>query len=302
MAPDIFKNNPAILKHVLSFSASLAIHAVLIYLAAGHFVSVRIIDFREKVTEVVIAPPSKLELPALEGFPSNLPEIETDSLQFVPRRVQNPRELSAILEREVPAEDVPEPFPGPVIDPKFTSGFRLDKTPPEKAAPSPGEKLRLTVPERKIGAVEGVGGTAPRKKAGDLRRYIYSGGPGGISPSVAAMTGRRPRGSSLRSRSGAQAVLNYDLSPWARNVIEVIQKNWTVPPPLIADSDASVEIAVLILKSGEISYVEIVSPSDDREFDAAAQEAVETSSPLPPLPDDFPAASLEISFIFSKQW
>jgi TonB family protein len=62
-----------------------------------------------------------------------------------------------------------------------------------------------------------------------------------------------------------------------------------------------VEIAVVILKNGEISSAAITGPSDDKSFDEIALEAVETSSPLPQLPADFPAASLEISFVFSIQ-
>jgi len=45
----------------------------------------------------------------------------------------------------------------------------------------------------------------------------------------------------------------------------------------------------------------MIASSEDRTFDQAARFAVELSSPLPPLPDDFPSASLEISFVFSVQ-
>lgn len=58
---------------------------------------------------------------------------------------------------------------------------------------------------------------------------------------------------------------------------------------------------MVVLKSGSLSAVMIVAPSDDRLFDQSAQDAIEESLRLPPLPDDFPEPSLEISFVFSRQ-
>jgi len=74
-----------------------------------------------------------------------------------------------------------------------------------------------------------------------------------------------------------------------------------VPVEPASGSTAAVEIVVVILRSGEIASVEVAAASEDRDFNLAAREAVEMSSPLPRLPDGFPAASLEVSLIFIKQ-
>ena len=97
-------------------------------------------------------------------------------------------------------------------------------------------------------------------------------------------------------------VKNFDLSPWARTVIDLIQKNWSIPPAQMVRTEDTVEIAVVILKNGQIFSAAIVRHSDNRTFDQAALEAVEGSAPLPPLPGGFPAASVEISFVFAQQW
>jgi TonB family protein len=74
-----------------------------------------------------------------------------------------------------------------------------------------------------------------------------------------------------------------------------------VPAAQGFSSDASVEIVIVVLKSGAVTFVEVVSPSEDHEFDLTAREAIELSSPLPQLPDNFPADSLELTLVFSKQ-
>jgi TonB family protein len=82
-------------------------------------------------------------------------------------------------------------------------------------------------------------------------------------------------------------------------VVEVIQKNWDIPSSRPTNPEAAVEIVIVLQKSGQVLAMEVVSSSQDPTFDQAARFAVELSSPLPPLPDDFPAASLEIALVFS---
>lgn len=112
---------------------------------------------------------------------------------------------------------------------------------------------------------------------------------------------RVSRGTPSQIRVVPPSVLKIDLSPWARSVVDLIQKNWSVPVEPASGSTAAVEIVVVILRSGEIASVEVAAASEDRDFNLAAREAVEMSSPLPRLPDGFPAASLEVSLIFIKQ-
>lgn len=299
----ILQNKPELLKHGLSLLASLVIHAALIYFLAVFFVSVKIIDFGTQVIPIVIAPPEKLHLPKIEGNLPNPPGWEAEFPEFLPRRTFLLRERTTISEEKGAVEEGQEPFAGPVIDPKLISGFRLDQVLPENPDSAPDKSPRFSLPQ---GARPSPGSSAAMKsppKSVDLRQYIYGGKRSGIGSSSGVYYGGKPGVTSRRGRSSAPLpVKNYDLSPWARNVVELIQKNWTIPSTQSAGSEDTVEIAVVILKNGEISSAEIIVPSDNKSFDQAALEAVEVSSPLPPLPDDFPAASLEISFVFSKQW
>lgn len=298
MTPKIFQDKPDLFKHALSLIVSLIIHAGLLLFLAVHFSSVKVIDFGRKATDVIIAPRSELEIPEVGSLP-NLPAVDPDFLEFLPSRAQSPRQSAEVLERIRAGEYTEEPFPDSPVDPKLTSGFGLERPPTEKPDRDSRTELRLSLPERQQGAIGGLTGKVPSAKKIDLLRYLYGNIAGGPAFSGIGVSGRRGR-SSLSARTLPSDVRSYDLMPWARNVVEIIQKNWTTPASP-SQAGSAVEIAVLISKNGEISMAEVIAPSNDRDFDQAAQLAIELSSPLPRLPDDFPAASVEISFVFSKK-
>ncbi len=293
----IFKNKADLGKHVLSLALSLVVHAVIIYFMIVHFASVRIIDFPEQVTNVVIAPPpTGLRVPGGKELTSNLPPVDQDFSDFIPRSARRPPEPVAIAEGEETAGT-----PSPPVDSRFTTGFRLDQPRTEESAGAP-DRLRLTIPERSGVGVGGVGGTVSAGKKTDFRKFLYSGASGaGTSPGAYGSGGRPARGSLRGATTVASSIKSYDLSGWAQKVVELVQKNWVVPLTQTARAEESVEISVVLLKSGEISAVMVVESSEDRLFEQAAREAIEASLPFPPLPDDFPAASLGISFVFARQ-
>ncbi len=293
----IFRNKADLGKHALSLALSLAVHGVILYFMIVHFASVRIIDIPERVTNVVIAPPpTGLRLPGGKELTSNLSSVDQDFSDFIPRSARRPPEPLAITEGEETAG-----APSPPVDSRFTTGFRLDE--PKTEEPTGAEdRLRLTIPERRGVGVGGVGGTISSGKKADFRKYLYSGASGGGgTPGAYGYGGRPARGSLRGGTTIASSIKSYDLSGWAQKVVELVQKNWVVPLTQTARSEESVEISVVLLKSGEISAVMVVEPSEDRLFEQAAREAIEASLPFPPLPEDFPAASLGISFVFARQ-
>jgi TonB family protein len=293
----IFKNKADLGKHALSLTLSLAVHAVILYFLIVHFASVRIINIPERVTNVVIAPPpTGLRLPGGKELTSKLSPADQDFSDFIPRSARRPPEPVAILEGEETAGS-----PSPPVDSRFTTGFRLDEPRAEESTGA-ADRLRLTIPERRGAGFGGVGGTISAGKKTDFRKYLYSGASGSGGAPGAYGSGGRPARGSLRGRATvASSVKRYDLSGWAQKVVELVQKNWVVPLTQTARSEESVEISVVLLKSGEISAVMVAEPSEDRLFEQAAREAIEASLPFPPLPDDFPAASLGISFVFARQ-
>ena len=300
MKTPLFKDRPELLTHGLSLLVSLLIHTAALYFLVTHFVSVRIIEFKNPVTPVIIVPPPPLQLPETARNPANLPEVIEGFPDFLPSRTLPPRTglppLASSFEEPIAPSRVE------IYEPKFTTGFRLDQTPPEKSGTTSGDRLRLPIRERMKGSVDDLTRPTTPPKDVDWRKYL-SVGAGGSRGYLSGPSSRRSRvRSSLRSGSSVSAdIKKYNLSPWASKVVTLIQKNWDIPPTRPANPDSAVEIVVVLQKSGQVSGLEVVVSSDDQSFNQAARFAVELSSPFPPLPEDFPAASLEISFVFTVQ-
>ncbi len=290
-----FRNTREAGKHLLSLAISLLIHGVLLGLLILHFGSVKIINLNPHITDVIIAPPLPpgLRLPNVGPMPANLPAVEPDYLDSIPvrRRPANPPdEIPGSLEN------------GPPVEGKLTQGFGLEKVPPAKPDVPSADSLRLPIPERGPGVTGGAGGYVSPPRRVEVERYLYSDAYGGLGSGLTGYSGFRPRRSGLRGGAYASpAVKGYDLSPWANRVAAVIQGQWTVPNLLSQTWSKTVEITVVVLKTGRIFSAVVSEPSDDKNFDRSALEAVEVSSPLPALPADFPEASLEVSFVFSRQ-
>jgi TonB family protein len=301
MKTRLFKSRPELLTHGFSLFASLLIHVGIIYLLITHFVSVRIIEFQKPVIPVTITPPPPLKLPETARNPTNLPEVIEGFPEFLPSRTLPPR--TTLPSPPVTSFEEPEtPSLVETFEPKFTTGFRLDKTPPENSGTSSGDRLRLPIQERMKGSVDDLTRPTTPPKDVDWRKYL-SVGPGNYRGYLSGSSSGRSRvRSSFRGSSTVSAdIRKYNLSPWASKVVALIQKNWEIPPTRPANPDSAVEIIVVLQKSGQISGLEVVVSTDDQSFNQAARFAVELSSPFPPLPEDFPAASLEISFVFSVQ-
>ena len=301
MKADFLERRLEIRNRGLALLISLLVHVGILYLLATHFVSVRIIEFKEPVTPVVIVPPPPLELPKRARDPANLPAVIEGFPEFLPSRTL-PREAAAQAEEAPAAEERPEAGEVEAFEPKFSERFRLDQTPPEKPGFASARRLRLPIPDRKKGGADVLARPPAPPKDIDWRKYLSGSSTGGRwAYRSSTVGGKRVRGD-LRGRMTTSAsVKRYNLASWASKVVEVIQKNWDIPPTRPANPDAAVEIVIVLQKSGQVATMEVIASSEDRAFDQAARFAIELSSPLPPLPDDFPAASLEIAFIFSVQ-
>lgn len=299
MRASILKKRPEISNHVLGLLVSLLVHGVVLYLLAAHLVSVKIIEFEEQVTPVVIVPPPPLELPKKAHDPANLPAVIEGFPEFLPSRTL-PRE-EAFQPQEIPALEEPPPTAAvEAFEPRFSAGFELRPTPPQKPGIAYADRLRLPIQDRKKGPTDALGRTPAPPKDVDWRKYLSASSTGGRWSSYGGTTGgRRVRGDLQGRTTTSPSVQRYNLAPWASKVVEVVQKNWEIPPTRPSNPGSAVEIVIVLQKSGQVSTMEVVSSSNDWSFDQSARFAVELSSPLPPLPDDFPAASLEIALVFS---
>ena len=82
----------------------------------------------------------------------------------------------------------------------------------------------------------------------------------------------------------------FDWGPYARRIYWIIWSNWhaRMPPAVYAGLKGAVTVHFVINRDGRITDIEILSPSGVPAYDSAATLALEASSPLPPLPENFP--------------
>jgi protein TonB len=89
-----------------------------------------------------------------------------------------------------------------------------------------------------------------------------------------------------------------DLTPWADQVLEKIEKNWIFDPARSQGIKGTVGISVTVTKSGEIISIEVSKSSGNPTLDSFAKNAVEMSVPLPSLPIMYPSNSIVFTIEF----
>ena len=97
----------------------------------------------------------------------------------------------------------------------------------------------------------------------------------------------------------------YDWGPYAQSMISKIRVNWyAIMPQIIRTGmQGNVVIRFTIQRDGRITDVTILKSSGIPPYDMAAKRAIENSSPLNPLPKDFPNPSERViaSFYYNMQ-
>jgi TonB family protein len=248
------------------------------------------IPLEERVTEVVITPQKDLLIPHLERL------LSGRSVSVTPESAENirPTTRPSRAESSDPPGTGPQPHVGstdiaPSPLPEFSQGFNLTSSPEE----SLGFNLNIAPIKDAFPDPENY----LSEEELDLLQYLSSETsaqrPLGRSPST------KTYGARISSPGKASFNINQiDISPWARDVVEKIQKNWAIPTSLDDGRKSVVEVMVSIKKNGDMLNVGIRNSSAHPTLDQAALNAVRMSSPFPELPDNFPNDSLEAHFLF----
>jgi TonB family protein len=92
----------------------------------------------------------------------------------------------------------------------------------------------------------------------------------------------------------------YDWGDYAQSMVGRIRVNWynVMPDLLRTGMQGVVTIRFTIHRDGQISDITILNSSNIPPYDFAAKKAIENSSPLNPLPKDFPMASERVTAMF----
>ncbi|MFP5246476.1 MAG: energy transducer TonB [Thermoanaerobaculia bacterium] len=92
----------------------------------------------------------------------------------------------------------------------------------------------------------------------------------------------------------------YDWGPYAASMVSRIRVNWyaNMPQLIRTGIQGVVTIRFTIQRDGRITDVTILKTSGHPPYDFAARKAIELSSPLQPLPADFPNPSERVTAMF----
>jgi len=301
------------------FAVSLVLHAFLVYGLYHTRLTVKVFSVRSAVRDVLLVPPVTLTLPEpvekyIQNYPSSGGIFGQESDQGRPGRPGQPRNGAlpggngsgrvgggpgSGLAPENLMKNQPNapPSSGPSLSGVLALGSRY--------AEQEDGKLRinlLAIPDHIVEAP--LGFENGKEGRASLLRYVRPGrfgtgpGTGAGAAGGASAGGTGTGGGGQRARATFQSP-GYDISPWAKKVIDLIQLNWKIPDVQNILEKSEVRITVTIEKDGSFSAFEIAGGTNLEVFKAAAANALRTSSPLPPLPGDFPATNLDALFVFT---
>ena len=192
----------------------------------------------------------------------------------------HPRQILAV--QVLPAQRLGTPAP-----PRRTvtaSRPEADATPPEPvkpaALPSPEPRKPAAKP-KPVAAPAAAENLEPQEATAEpLPLGGANGLPGGVSAS----------GTTLSGIDDPDFTFGYYLD----QLLELIRAQWTRPP---VGAGIQVVVRFSVDRDGRVSTIEITEPSGISSFDLAAQRAVQSASPLPPLPRGYRGASLGVTLV-----
>lgn len=302
----ILKDNPELKRQGLCLLTSVMIHAILVFLGFLFIIPVKVYIYEEEITDILIVPPEKLVIPETNIYPTSIGDFSSISpgtgLEKKPVSAEEAEKFQVEMDQSIPEIDK-EQLEGRTDEmmshPELASGFSLD-IPSRARSPSDlsgYQRLVLPLSPEKEGNIIKNLSKGYEKKDLDFLRYVYSdyaktGRPKGTTSQTPGRRARVRRGSASFKSKG------YDITPWAKIVVDKIQRNWALSPSQETSAKGEVEIFVIIEKSGALLSVEVIKSSEIQMLDQTALKALRMSSPFPELPNDFPNNSLEAYFVF----
>lgn len=192
------------------------------------------------------------------------------------------------------------------------SGAGATERPSRGSAPSPARTAAgpagATAPSRSESARDSgglafrepeEGQTAPsvdwKSAIAQAARPSRNGGAGGFAPpSLGGERGYAEQGPLSFETQW------YDWGEYAQSMVSRIRVNWYANMPQIIRTGLQgvVTIRFTIQRDGTITDIEILSSSGVPPYDFAARKAIELSSPLNPLPKDFPNPDERVTVMF----
>ena len=91
---------------------------------------------------------------------------------------------------------------------------------------------------------------------------------------------------------------DFDWADYARRLIEIIRHNWRIPLAVQHGESGKCAFRFTIERDGRISRIDPVYSSGKAPLDNAANQALQASNPVPPLPANFPGERENVTIHF----
>ena len=298
-------------KRMAIFAFSLVLHAFLVYGLYHARLTVKVFPDRSVVRDLVLVPPVKLTFPGpIEKYIQNFPSSGEPFGPGPDRDRPGRPKIKGLPEGN--AANRPESGPGSGLAPENL--LKNQPGAPPFSVPSLSGELALgsrykeendgrlrinllAIPDHVVEAPLGFENGKEGRRS--FLRYVQPNRFGTGSGTGGGMSGGAGTGSGGQRASATFQSPGYNISPWAEKVIDLVQLNWKIPDVRNILERSEVRISVTIEKNGIFSAFEIAGGVNLEVFNAAAANALRSSSPFPPLPEDFPASNLNALFVFT---
>ncbi len=229
-------------------------------------------------------------------------------VDFEARRPPERAELSD-LDRQAQAPERAEAPRNPLPFSRGNSPERTEAAEPEQAQgpetlvppdtqppkPEPTEQLARALPPADAGLRRSPETSRPaRGLLGDalrnLDRYVQD------------QTFNNPQGGADEPGATIQFdTKGVEFGPWLRRFVQKVRRNWFIPQAAMTFR-GRVVITFNIHKNGQITDVQVVGPSSVEAFNRAAYYAILGSSPVDPLPPEYPEpmAFFTVTFLYNE--
>lgn len=210
---------------------------------------------------------ARADKPPEETGDSDIPQSEGNSSMI---EITPPEPQETFVE---PSTEVAEPQP-PQPDPPPAGG-------PE---PAPPQEPETDGPVRQPPADIEASPENRTEKILEALRDVAESKPGGFDTRFES---RQP--SRIWEFGGLSfETKNFEWGDYARRLQEIIRSNWRIPLSAQMGEIGKCRFRFTIERDGQLSSIELVKSSGIPALDNAAQQALQASSPVPPLPARFP--------------
>jgi TonB family protein len=280
-------------RQAFSISISFLVHLV-IFLCLFLLYEPLQVHIYQEVRNVIIASPSDIVFPEYRPPPEAVASTSQEAAAAAgrPRASESSAGRVEIKDKAAPTQDR-DPT-GSVDSPRF----QLQPSGSEKLRLSSGYELELSLKPGEEDPFTSRMTEPPAGSRADISGFVNPDLAGGKLPSYSGARG--PGGRSWLQAQMDQLQQDYDLSPWADQVVGTVLANWTVPPSGQYTLNGRVEISVTIHRDGRLSGSEILVSSQNSLIDRTALKALESSS-LPGLPEEYPRDEVRIKLVFALQ-